>query len=73
MKNKVLRYNRIKAILGDLGITNKMIAEHFEIEKETVSRWVSNKSQPSLKRLYEIAEFLDIDVRELIVSNKEKK
>ncbi|MFD2203165.1 helix-turn-helix domain-containing protein [Shivajiella indica] len=68
--DKIKRYNRIKAVLADSGKSNKDIAEHFKIQEETVSRWMSNKAQPSLQRLFEIAEFLDVDVRILIVSNK---
>lgn len=64
------KYNRIKAVLADRGKSNKEIAEHFKIKEETVSRWRSNKAQPSLKTLFELAEFLDVDVRTLIVSNK---
>ncbi len=36
----------------------------------TVSRWCSNKIQPSPDTLVRISELLDIDVKDLIVSNK---
>ena len=36
----------------------------------TVSRWMTNKVQPSVEQLYEIAHHLDVDVRELLVSSK---
>ncbi|MBD5584877.1 MAG: helix-turn-helix transcriptional regulator, partial [Clostridia bacterium] len=35
-----------------------------------VSRWCSNKMKPSLDTLVRISELLDIDVKDLIVSNK---
>ena len=36
----------------------------------TVSRWMTNKVQPSVEQLYEIARYLDVDVKELLVSSK---
>ena len=36
----------------------------------TVSRWMTNKVQPSVEQLYDIAKHLDVDVRELLVSSK---
>jgi transcriptional regulator with XRE-family HTH domain len=36
----------------------------------TVSRWMTNKVQPSVEQLYDIAKHLDVDVRELLVASK---
>lgn len=72
MRNKEFRYNRIKAVIADKGKSNKDLAKFFEIEEETVSRWMSNKTQPSIKRLFEIADFLNVDVKQLLNSNKEE-
>jgi transcriptional regulator with XRE-family HTH domain len=36
----------------------------------TVSRWMTNKVQPSVEQLFEIANHLDVDVKELLVSSK---
>ena len=37
----------------------------------TVSKWCQNTIQPDIKTLNEIANLLDIDVKDLLVSNKE--
>ena len=63
--------NRIKAVLADKQKTSKWLAEQLGKSETTVSRWASNKIQPSLKQLFEIANVLDIDVKELIKANKE--
>ena len=63
-------YNRLKGVLGDVGVTNKALAEGIGVTPETVSTWCTNDKQPSLSTLYEIANFLGIDVRELLVPNK---
>ena len=36
----------------------------------TVSRWMTNKVQPSVEQLYEIAHHLDVDVKDLLISTK---
>lgn len=38
-----------------------------------VNSYVRNRRQPSLDILNQIAEILDLDVKELIVSNKERQ
>ena len=35
-----------------------------------VNGYVQNRRQPSLEDLYRIAKILDVDIKELIVSNK---
>ena len=45
---------------------------HFNEDKQmgksenTISRWCSNKSQPSLDMLVKVAELLNVDPRQLI-------
>lgn len=63
--------NRIKAVLADKQKTSKWLAEQLGKSETTVSRWASNKIQPSLEQLFEIANVLDIDVKELIKTSKE--
>ena len=63
--------NRIKAVLADKQKTSKWLAEQLGKSETTVSRWASNKIQPSLEQLFEIANVLDIDVKELIKPSKE--
>lgn len=62
--------NRIKAVLAEAGKTNNWLAETLGKNRTTVSKWCTNQMQPTVETLYEIAEALDIDVRELLVSNK---
>lgn len=63
-------YNRLKGALGDLGVTNKELAEGLGVSRTAVSTWCTNDKQPSLETLYRIAEYLNIDVRDLLVPNK---
>ena len=64
------KINRIKVALVENGKTGKWLAEQVGKNEATVSRWCSNKMQPSLDTLVKISELLDIDIKDLIVSNK---
>ena len=66
------RYNRIKVVLAEKGWTNKKLAETLKINAVTVSTWCTNDSQPSIPMLYDIAEALQVDVRELLVPTMQK-
>jgi hypothetical protein len=36
----------------------------------TVSKWCTNQVQPTMENLFKIAEALEVDVRELLISTK---
>jgi putative transcriptional regulator len=63
-------YNRIKAVLAEKGKTNLWLAEQMKKNKTTVSKWCTNEMQPTMENLFQIAEVLNVDVRELIISTK---
>ncbi|MBW4770601.1 helix-turn-helix transcriptional regulator [Prevotella jejuni] len=65
--------NRIKVVLVEKQRTSKWLAEQLGKSENTISKWCSNKVQPSLESLYEIAKLLDIEVRTLIVPSKEQE
>lgn len=58
--------NRIKAVLVDNKKTCRWLAEQLGKNENTVSRWCTNRIQPSMQQLYEIAKILDVDVRLLL-------
>lgn len=62
--------NRIKSVLAEKQLSGKWLAEKTGRTENTVSRWVSNKVQPSLESLLEVADVLDVDVRELLRPSK---
>jgi len=66
-----IKMNRIKEVLEARGIKQTWLAEKLGKSYNMVNSYVQNRSQPSLETLNQIAEILDIDVKELIVSNKE--
>lgn len=62
--------NRLKVVLAEQKKTGKWLAEQLNKDTSTVSKWCSNKMQPSLEMLMKIAELLDVDIKELIISTK---
>jgi len=70
MKEQKAHYNRIKGALADAGVSNKQLAEGIGVTEPTVSTWCTNARQPSLETLFLIADYLQIDARELLVLNK---
>lgn len=58
--------NRLKIVLAEKKVLNKTLAEYLKVKPETVSRWCSNKQQPSLEDLNKIAEYLSVDIRNLL-------
>ena len=58
--------NRIKVALAERNKTNRWLAEHIGKSEITVSRWVQNKAQPSLKQLLVIAKVLSVSPKDLI-------
>lgn len=63
-------FNRLKAALAEQGKTNRWLSEQLGKSENTVSRWCANKVQPSIAQLNEIAIILDVDVKDLLNSNK---
>lgn len=64
--------NRIKAILEKKGIKQIWLAEQMGKSYNMVNAYSQNRRQPSIEDLYKIAEILNIDIKELLVSNKPK-
>jgi len=63
-------FNRIKAVLAERRKTNNWLADELDMNRTTVSKWCRNDMQPRVETLFQIANVLDVDVRELLVSNK---
>jgi len=72
MARQQTRYNRIKTELAEAAKQNSDLAAYMQVHVSTVSDWCTNTNQPSVQDLFRIAEFLKIDVRQLLVSTAER-
>jgi len=64
--------NRIRVVLAEKERSNRWLAEKLNKTDTTISKWCSNKMQPSLETLINIAKALDVDISELLNRTKEK-
>ena len=62
--------NRIKEVLEDKGIKQTWLAEKLGKSYNMVNGYVQNRQQPRLEILYQIAEILDVEITDLLISNK---
>jgi Helix-turn-helix. len=69
--NQQMMLNRIKVVLAEKQRTNRWLATQMGKSENTISRWCSNKSQPSIIQLQEIANLLDVDIRQLLTTTKD--
>ena len=58
--------NRLKIVLAEEQKSNKWLAEQLGMDQATISKWVTNASQPDLKNLLRIAKALNVDVARLL-------
>ena len=62
--------NRIKEVLEEKGIKQTWLADKLGKSYNMVNGYVQNRQQPRLEVLTEIANILDVDIKDLIVSTK---
>lgn len=58
--------NRLKVILAEKKKSNKWLSEQLNIGQATVSKWCTNRSQPSLDMAIRIADTLGVSLDELV-------
>ena len=64
--------NRIKEVLDEKAIQQIWLSEKLGKSYNMVNSYVKNRSQPSLEVLNQVANILDVDIKELIISNKDR-
>ena len=56
----------LKRLRKEKGLTQEQLAEKFYVSSRTVSRWETGSNMPDLSILIELADFYDVDIREII-------
>lgn len=56
----------LKHLRKEKSMTQEQLAEHFYVSSRTVSRWETGRNMPDLDMLIELADFYDIEIREII-------
>ena len=60
--------NRIKVVLVEKKRTNKWLAEQLGVNPTTVSKWCTNRVQPTLETMFAIAKVLNVSVQDLLTN-----
>lgn len=64
------RLNRIKVVLAEQNKTGLWLAKQIGKSSCTISKYLNQRVQPDLKTLNQIANVLNIDIKDLVVSYK---
>ena len=66
----MMKLNRIKLVLVEKDISQTQLAKELGKSFSTINAYCSNRKQPSLDLLNKIAEYLSVNIKDLIVDNK---
>ena len=64
MANKNL--NRLRIIRAEKNLSNKWLAERLRRDQTTISKWVTNTTQPNLEMILKLSKVLEVDLEELV-------
>ena len=56
----------LQELRKEKGLTQEQLAERFYVARRTVSRWETGSNMPDLDILVQLADFYDVDLRELL-------
>ena len=56
----------LKELRKEKNLTQEQLAEIFNVSSRSVSRWETGTNLPELSILVEIADYYDVDIREII-------
>lgn len=58
--------NRLRVVMAEKQLTNIWMADKLGVTEITVSRWRTNKVQPSMAQFVEMAHVLKVDIKDLL-------
>ena len=56
----------LKHLRKDKGLTQEQLAEEFGVSSRSISRWENGNTMPDISIIIELADFYDVDIREII-------
>ena len=73
----MMNQQKTGAYLKDLrkskGLTQEQLAEQFNVSSRTVSRWETGSNMPDIAILIDLADFYDVDIREILNGERENE
>ena len=63
--------NLLKELRKEHNLSQEQLADKFNISSRSVSRWENGNTMPDISMMIELADFYDIDIRELLRGERE--
>lgn len=62
-----------KELRKEKGLTQEQLAEQFGVSRRSVSRWETGSSLPDIELFVEMADYYEVDLRELLDGERKKE
>ena len=63
---EVKKLNRVKVVMAEKDLSNIWLSEKLGVSQATVSKWMTNSSQPNLEMLIKISKVLNVEISALL-------
>lgn len=63
---KIIVSERISELMKDENLTQVALAQKIGVKQNTISAWLSNKKEPSIKSLWLVADYFGVDIDYLV-------
>ena len=63
---KIIIANRIKELMKEEQLSQTALASKIGVKQNTISAWLLGKKEPSIKSLWLLADYFDVDVDYII-------
>ena len=63
----------LKHLRKNKGLTQEQLAEEFGVSSRSVSRWENGNTMPDISIIIELADFYDVDIREIICGERKSE
>ena len=73
INDSIMKLNNLKEVLEKKGISQTWLAKKLGKSFSAVNGYCTNRTQPGLEVLNAIADILQIDVKDLVTSHKERE
>ncbi|MGF7018907.1 transcriptional regulator with XRE-family HTH domain [Lachnospiraceae bacterium PF1-21] len=63
----------LKELRSEKALTQEQLAEHLNVSRRTVSRWKTGSNLPDLSVLVELADYYEVDLRQLLDGERKRE
>lgn len=63
---KIIVEERIRELMREEGLTQVALAEKIGVKQNTISAWLLKKKEPSIKSLWLLADYFNVEIDYLV-------